>query len=533
MRMIDSHFHASFACHSSTNAFRFIPFLNLLCFLHLYPGGPGPPNIYPMEMSSVPRRTYASRSGVVWYDPQSPDSPRHGQKHLYTKKYWNANLGKWCSKKSRKATGASGSRITRLDWPGLPKAFAEDNLGRIRAERVRLFLTLLYRLHLVRHGKGPDGVLYIDNNTLKAFLGYRWSELIEALESEGLIRTRRAPSKYDATKRCLYVKLTGACRPVLPEPAQIPHVEDAVLERTIERHYLRGISTNDPILAALRTTLDQTEFPYPASPVSTPSATMGDKAGRPGTEYRTAAWLGFLSSLPTLGNDTERTFQYGIVRNSFTRRIDHVYTTLPRSWQETLRISGQSCLRVGIRNSLPGMLYLLSNKKHTGLKGKMTPFVPTSFLERFNVANQAKMEVFDYMTLRLEGRNSLKDPGKYEEMRTLFLRMLFGPPEGKFKGRDVSELIRLVFGYDMLEYLRETRRNAKGRPDSFFHKNLSSVLQREEADLMDAVMARLEGIPYIPMHDALIVPGRHVAAARKAFTEELRNRGWDEVLQVS
>jgi hypothetical protein len=110
--------------------------------------------------------------------------------------------------------------------------------------------------------------------------------------------------------------------------------------------------------------------------------------------------------------------------------------------------------------------------------------------------------------------------------------MFFGPPEGKFKGRDVSELIRHLFGYDMLEYLRETRRNARGKPDSFFHKNLSSILQKEEATLMDAVLTRMAGIPCIPMHDALIVAERHADAARKAFAEELRKLGWDDVLQV-
>jgi hypothetical protein len=485
-----------------------------------------------MEMSSVPRRSYASRTGVDWFDPLSPDSPRHGQKHLYTKKYWNAYLGKWCSKKSRKATASAGSRITLLEWPDLPDAFSEDNLGRIRAERVRLFLTLLYRLHLIRHGKGPAGVLYIDNNTLKAFLGYRWSELVETLEAAGLIRNRRAPSKYDATKRCLYIMLTGACRPLLPEPGKMPHVEDAALERSIERHYLRGIASQDRCLSALRSTLDQTEFPLPPSGFANLAVKDGGKEGKPDAEDRTAAWFGFLASLPSIGNDTERAFQFGIVRNSFTRRIDHIFTTLPRSLQETLQIADQPCLRVGIRNSLPGMLYLLSHRNRSGVKGKLTPFIPTSFLERFNVANQAKMEIFDYMALRLEGRNSLKDPGKYEEMRTLFLRMLFGPPEGKFKGKDVSELIRHLFGYDMLEFLRETRRNDKGRPDSFFHKNLSSILQKEEAALIDAVMTRLEGIPCIPMHDALIVPRQHAPAVRKAFTEELRKLGWDKVLQV-
>jgi hypothetical protein len=485
-----------------------------------------------MEMSSVPRRSYARRNGVDWYDPQSPHSPRHGQKHLYTKKYWNAYLGKWCSKKSRKATASSGNRITLLEWPDLPNAFSEDNLGRIRAERVRLFMTLLHRLHLVRHGKGPLGVLYIDNNTLKSFLGYRWHELIEALETSGIIRTRRAPSKYDATKRCLYVMLTGVCRPALPEQGRMPHVEDAALERSIERHYLRGIASQDPLLSTLRSTLDQTEFRRPPPEFTTHAVDKGGHEGKTETEDWTAIWLDFLASLPSLGNDTERAFQYGIVRNSFTRRIDHVFTTLPRSMQETLRIAGQPCLHVGIRNSLPGMLYLLSHKNRTGLKGRLTPYIPTSFLERFNVANQSKMEVFDYMTLRLEGRNSLKDPGKYEEMRTLFLRMLFGPPEGKFKGRDVSELIRHLFGHDMLEYLRETRRNAKGKPDSFFHKNLSSILQKEEATLMDAVLTRMAGIPCIPMHDALIVAERHAPTARKAFGEELRKLVWDDVLQV-
>jgi hypothetical protein len=485
-----------------------------------------------MEMSSVPRRSYANRTGVDWYDPLTPDAPRHGQKHLYTKNYWNAYLGKWCSKKSRKVTASASGRITVLEWPDLPGAFSEDTLGRIRAERVRLFLTLLHRLHLVRHGKGPAGVLYIDNNTLKAFLGYRWHELIEALEAAGLIRTRRAPSKYDATKRCLYIMLTSACRPVLSETGQMPQMVDAALERTIERHYLRRIASQDPVLSALRSTLDQTEFPLPPSGFSTHAVNDDGKEGKPEAEDRSAAWLGFLTSIPSFGNDTERAFQYGIVRNGFTCRIDHVFTTLPRSLQQSLRIAGEPCLRVGIRNSLPGMLYLLSHRNRTGLKGKLTPYMPTSFLERFNVANQSKMEVFDYMTLRLEGRNSMKDPGKYEEMRTLFLRMIFGPPEGKFKGRDVPELIRHLFGHDMLEYLRETRRNARGKPDSFFHKNLSSILQKEEATLMDAVLTRLEGIPCIPMHDALIVPGQHVAAARKAFGEELRKLGWDDVLQV-
>lgn len=472
-----------------------------------------------MEMSSVPRRTYACRKGVDWYDPQSMDAPLHGQKHSRTKKYWNAFLGKWCSKKSRRADATADGRITTLQWPDLPECFSPNTLGRIRAERVRLFLSLVYRLHLIRHGNGHVKVLYVDNNTMKAFLGYRWQELVNALESEGVIRTRRAPSKYDAGKKCLYVSLSPGYRPSNQAPVQTAHLEDAALERTIERNYQRSILEGDPLLDAVRRTLDRTVLTV------TPSQ---------GADAETLAWLHFLSTIATTEHPTERNFLYGIRRNAFTRRIDHIFTPLPRSWQGGFQIAGEPARRIGIRNSLAGLLYLCCRKNGKGTGGKLPGHPPSSFLNRFSISNQAGMEIFDYMTLRLEGRGSLGKPGKYEEMRTLFLRMLFGPPKGMFKGREVSEHIRLIFGDDMLDYLHNVRKVSEGKPESFFHRNLSSILQREEAEILEDVMTRLhgKGIPFISMHDALIVPERHVSKVRDAFKAEIERRGWGDMLQV-
>jgi len=468
---------------------------------------------------------------VDWFDPASGRPPRHDQKHPLTGKYWNAFLGEWCSKKSRKSVAAARSGITVLSWSCLPPAFSSETLGRVRAERVRAFLTLLYRLQLIRHGQGHRRVLYIDNNTLKAFLGHRWTELVDSLCLAGLLRKRQAPSRYDANKRCLYLSLAEGVTPDAGTGPATLLLEDAALERSIERQYGRwlGKTGEDVVLARIRRTLDRTVFQEPAGVM--PPAGTGEVAFQ---DPDTSRWLDFLSHLAAIPNETERGFLYGIVRHAFSGRIDHVYTPLPRAWQEGLRIGGEPTRRIGIRNCLAGLLAIRFSRREKSGAAAESIFPPTSFFSRFSIANQAGMEIFDYMALQLEGRERLKRPGVFEEMRTLFLRMLFGPPEGRYRGQEVGALIRQVFGGDMVVFLKELRAGWKGKPDSFFHKNLSAVLQREEASLLAAAMTELDGldIPFLPMHDALVVRRRDAAAAGNALARAIDHRGWGDVLKT-
>lgn len=479
----------------------------------------------------MPRRNYPLRKGVDWYDPASGHPPRHDQKHLLTGKYWNAYRGAWCSKKCRRSVSASLGRISVLSWSCLPPTLTAEGIGRVRAERVRAFLTLLYRLQLIRHGQGHRRVLYIDNNTLKAFLGHRWSELVDSLCAAGILRKRQAPSRYDANKRCLYLSLGEGVEPDAGTGPPTLTLEDAALERSMERQYGRWLGTTgeDTLLAGIRSTLDQTVFRDPG--LATPPT--GDSRVTDRSPV-TSQWLDFLSQLPAIRNETERSYLYGMVRHPFTGRIDHVYTPLPRAWQEGLRIGDEPTRRIGIRNSLAGLLSIRFSRRDRSGAAAESILPPTSFLSRFAIANQAGMEIFDYMALQLEGRDRMKHPGMFEEMRTLFLRMLFGPPEGRYRGQEVGVLIRQVFGADMVLFLKELRAGWKGKPDSFFHKNLSAVLQREEASLLAAAMTDLDrlGIPFLPMHDALVVRMRDANSARSALARAIDHRGWGDVLKT-
>lgn len=149
-----------------------------------------------------------------------------------------------------------------------------------------------------------------------------------------------------------------------------------------------------------------------------------------------------------------------------------------------------------------------------------------SYENAIEVVKGSKIDIYQYMVLRMYGLKYIKDEVKRVEVKTFFYRLVFGSPASKIGGLSRKELCGKLFGYDFYQFLV---RLSVGRMDWDIdkkYKNLSALLQREESSFMDMVMSVLEqmGIPLIPIYDSLIVKKKEEPVARGVFEKLIEDQ---------
>lgn len=234
-------------------------------------------------------------------------------------------------------------------------------------------------------------------------------------------------------------------------------------------------------------------------------------------------------------SDVERRFQYDLRRNQFTQGVSHYLSGMPSDMRKFIRIDQEPTVEVRIRSSLPTFLYILLHK----WKNQQSPFgmaqqIPKGYLLRFKQAMDEGMDMYGYMAEQMMGRESINDPEARKEMHRLFSNIVFDKINTGNEGPAMTALVSSLFGREFTVFLKQFKKQSKGLPMNFYHKNFYTLLHREVSEFMQDVMERAmkAGILFIPLFDAMIVKTSQVRQLQDVFRAVMVSRKIERVVVV-
>lgn len=505
------------------------------------------------------KRGYNLRTKVDWYNEASNLPPLHNQKHPITKKYWNDFKGIWCSKKSKKNI-ASTSSVALYDFYYYPIATIKQTFGSSLCERVALFLTKQYQKQLSGYSYDQWDFVYWSFHHLELYLGYKWPSIIDQLEAHKCLEVKKYASIYNTNKQCTYVKLNPAYASIQPAFKKTKFKDDK-LQSSIIKHYKSLLKDRKGIIKDIEQTLDRTELK-----IEDPSALLNsiwerkldDLKRAPNNSYASQKEISasvkalndiqnaqqqYFSSLQRYYNyltnalkmiGVERKVQYNIQKSSFGDRISHIFSNTPREMRKFITIDNEPVVEVDITASQPTFLYVIFLKWYKS-KYKALAHPPTYFTEIYKAMNNADFDFYRFMVFKLKGVAHVKDKHGRDEMKTLFYRLVFGNPQYKLKSIVREEIVTKAFGYDFYQFLldlstKDLNIDAVNKP----HKNLSHLLQTEEASFLLSVMKQMskQKVPFLPLYDSLIVKRVDQQKASAAFADVAAKRGLKGIIKT-
>lgn len=471
------------------------------------------------------------RDNVDWWDQVS--EPKHGQKHPTTKRYYNEYTGTWTSKKSKRRFQSKGTVVV-YDFYYYHIDRIKEDFGNKAYEKVAMFLTKQFQRQMQGYRADDWDYVYWDSRRLELFLGYKWRDILNVLDSN-YINIDHSASKYNRNKRCWYIQLSPK------------FVEDK--DRIFKRSYLRDVKYQNSIKRYCRTlskdltgikgfiadTLDHIvieikdinvinqriwdqKLAYWHASLSNEYLPVRerkeiqkrlDEPQKIKERYlsRLRAYYANVLEIQQTEDRDQRWELYNIKESSFGSRLSHTYSNMPREYRKHLKIDGDAVIEVDIKASQPTFLFVLFSKWYR-TKYRNAANTPQLYSDVFEALSQTNMDVYKYMVLKLKGLKYLKDPMSREEMKSLFYRLVFGHPKYKVSQRDKKEIVVKAFGsdfYDFLEGVSKVDLRLEGVDRTY--KNLSAMLQREESAFLYSVMKRLikEKVYILPLYDSLIV----------------------------
>ena len=137
------------------------------------------------------------------------------------------------------------------------------------------------------------------------------------------------------------------------------------------------------------------------------------------------------------------------------------------------------------------------------------------------------------MILKTKGIMHIRDKQYRVEMKTLFYQLIFGNPINKIAGKSRRDLIIKIFGLDFYEFLEELSKGKLGLDKNY--KNLSMLLQKEEAGFLNKVMLRLidKELSFLPLYDSLIVKKSDADNVKSVFNDVIEELGLTGILKIN
>lgn len=184
--------------------------------------------------------------------------------------------------------------------------------------------------------------------------------------------------------------------------------------------------------------------------------------------------------------------------DDFAKRIHTPITSLPKDVRENITLFGYDCASIDIKQSQPTILAVILESK----VGK----------NPFSEAISSGHDVYEFIQdkLQLSSRDQAKDK---------FFEIVFGRPS--------NELYKLFDGGKWIAWINEYKsKNEPGKPAKYsqkHHNNLSWLLQNKETQMMKEIWIKLtlHRIPFITVHDEILVNHRFLREARNIFNEVL------------
>ena len=521
------------------------------------------------------KRKYNRRCNVEWYDESKGEALKHGMKDVVSGLYWNENEGRWCVNKSRKKMVENGE-VVMFDFGFCGLDDLKKKFGNKIYEKVGMFLTRQYQMQLFKSELMEWKYVYWSYNELEVFLGYKCEEVLEKMLELGLIEIKMEASKYDKSKVTRVIRMNKKFVEREGDVYKKSFVKDPGFEKVMKKFYGKKAVGSKGVLKGIEDTLESTKIDVvdldglfkriwldkmnkDLSCLDNEYAGKRDKKDaqkrlddKAAVKIRYDRYLeryyNGIVDLQSMESGGEKTSLFGVNVQKFGNRVSHVYSNMPKKMRKQLTIDGEEVVEIDIKSSQPSFLYVLiekwfESKFNEDFKADANQEIideklslPSSYKDRFKIVKgRSNLDVYVYMAFKMYGINWKKThPNARTEMKTLFYKLIFGNPKNPIKGKSREELICFFFGNDMSEFIKSLALTDLGLDLNKKHKNLSALLQREEAAFMEDVMTEMHenGVKFIPIYDSLVVKVSDLENARLIFNNVIRSHKLNGILTI-
>lgn len=152
--------------------------------------------------------------------------------------------------------------------------------------------------------------------------------------------------------------------------------------------------------------------------------------------------------------------------------------------------------------------------------------------EYIRIAKENNMDLYSYMAGKL-GVVESKDIGNARaNMKKVFFQIVFGKPKQAVGKKKRKVICDKLFGKAFYPFLTELASMDLGVNLDQNHKNLSYLLQKTECVFLNLVMDEMGDIPFLPIHDALLVKKSDGEKVRSLFNSVIDRRELGSILKI-
>jgi hypothetical protein len=433
--------------------------------------------------------------------------------------------------------------------------------GKEKVERIGVFLSLIYERSFIEGYDEVDWLgVYFSSDDLKRIIGNDCNMVIKKLVNRGVLDYNSRYSKYRVYRNLKYFKLGEVFLNGLSDDLKKVEIMDERFEKSLKEYFKRSFEGRKGVLKKIEVTLDKCDLVIEdldlmidevyrkrleKDVVSSESEYIGDELK--------VEILNKLIDLDTFEKVYKRDLRslynaymsimqksiieekrclYRINRDDYGGRLYHLFSNIPRDFRKKIKIGGKDVVEIDIKASQPSFLCLLFEK---GSRLKITKGI----FEKYNnekyikIAKEYGMDIYKYMAIMLKGKKFENDATVRVNMKQIFFQLVFGKPRtrlGMYRKKDVCDKL---FGPEFYKFLSELASMDLEVGLSHKHKNLSYLLQKTECTFLNKLMEEMGDIPFLPIHDSLMVRTTDAKKVKKLFKKAIIDNKLEGILSFS
>lgn len=510
-------------------------------------------------MKSVYKKNRKGGKYDLW-DKRSGIEVKHNDRDVDSGLYYNEYLEKWGKYISKKVMKKK-SDVKMYNFNVFSLEEIRKIYGKEKVERIGVFLSLIYERSFIEGYDEVDWLgVYFSSDDLKRLIGSDCNMIIKKLVNKGVLDYNSRYSKYRVYRNLKYFKLGEVFLNGLSDDFKKVEIMDERFEKSLKEYFKRSFEGRKGVLKKIEVTLDKCDLVVEdldlmidevyrkrleKDVVSSESEYIGDELK--------VEILNKLIDLDTFEKVYKRDLRslynaymsimqksiieekrclYRINRDDYGGRLYHLFSNIPRDFRRKIKIGGKEVVEIDIKASQPSFLCLLFEK---GSRLKFTKGI----FEKYNneqyikIAKEYGMDIYKYMAIKLKGKRFENDATVRANMKLIFFQLVFGKPRtrlGMYKKKDVCDKL---FGPEFYKFLSELASLDLEVGLSHKHKNLSFLLQKTECTFLNKLMEEMGDIPFLPIHDSLMVRTTDAKKVKKLFQKVIIDNKLDGILSFS
>jgi hypothetical protein len=510
-------------------------------------------------MKSVYKKNRKGGKYDLW-DKRSGIDVKHNDRDVDSGLYYNEYLDRWGKYISKKVMKKK-SEVELYDF----RVFSLDDIknlyGKGKVERIGMFLSLIYDRSFVEgYNRDNWNGVYFSSDELKRIIGKDCIKIINKLVNRGVVDFNKKNSKHRVYRSLRYFKLGEVFEDVLKVEFERVEIKDARFEKSLREYFNRNSENREGVLKKVEMTLDRCDLVIKKmGPVidelyrgrlekdlidlESDFVSKKDKnaildklkdmdAYERKYKENIQGLYDLLLCIINKNIEEEKRCLYRISKDRFGKRLYHLFSNVPREFRRQIKIDGENVVEIDITASQPSFLCLLFVKgvQDDSIKEILEMYKNDKFVQ---IAKEYKMDIYKYMAVQIKGEEFRNDPVVRVNMKKVFFQLVFGDPLAKYGYKKKMALCDKLFGADFFPFLCKLSELDLGKDLSDSYKNLSFLLQTLESKFLNCVMDEIGDMPFLPMHDSLVVKKSDAKKVKNLFKKAIIDNKLEGIISFS